>query len=336
MMPSVSIIIPVYNIASWLGQCVDSILQQTLTDWEMILVDDGSTDASASLCDHYATIDARIRLLHKENGGLSDARNAGLAIATGKYVYYLDGDDYLAPHAIQLLHAEAENNHSDLVCSGFYYTYPSYQLLHKKYSEKVSPLLLSPQQAMEALIEGDWLKNFAWGCLLRKELADQVPFIKGKYYEDIYWKHLIIHHAATISFVPAPLYYYRQRETGISGTFSLKNIDLLTGSKARLAFIKRYYPILYGKSVYKHWELARMMYKAAVKNMSCGELLPYREYLTDAEKMCSSISGKEKKLRMILVLFFQSHASFFLPFLDLTLRILDRLPPSCYKRIPLI
>ena len=99
----VSIIVPVYNIERYLPQCMNSLFAQTAPDFEVILVDDGSTDGSAALCDQYAKQDARVQVIHKKNGGLSSARNAGLDAATRPYLLFLDGDDYLAPSAIQSL-----------------------------------------------------------------------------------------------------------------------------------------------------------------------------------------------------------------------------------------
>ena len=111
----ISVIIPVYNVEKYLAQCVDSVLTQTCTDWEAILVDDGATDSSGRMCDEYVLQDPRIRVIHKENGGLSAARNTGLRAARGEYVYFLDSDDYIEPNTLALLLETAEREQADVV-----------------------------------------------------------------------------------------------------------------------------------------------------------------------------------------------------------------------------
>ena len=111
----ISVIIPVYNVEDYLAECIDSVLGQSYTDYEIILVDDGATDSSGRMCDEYARKDSRIRVIHQENGGLSAARNTGLRAAWGKYIYFLDSDDYIAPSALEHLAALAEKEQADVV-----------------------------------------------------------------------------------------------------------------------------------------------------------------------------------------------------------------------------
>lgn len=111
----ISVVIPVYNVEAYLRECVDSVLAQTLQDYEIILVDDGATDSSGAICDEYARQDARIRVIHQPNGGLSAARNTGLDAATGKYIYFLDSDDYIRQDSLKLLFNLAEQEHADVV-----------------------------------------------------------------------------------------------------------------------------------------------------------------------------------------------------------------------------
>lgn len=111
----ISVIIPVYNVEKYLAECVDSVLRQTHTDYEILLVDDGSTDSSGQMCDEYARKDSRIRVIHRPNGGLSAARNTGLKAAQGKYIYFLDSDDYIEERALEHLTALAEQETADIV-----------------------------------------------------------------------------------------------------------------------------------------------------------------------------------------------------------------------------
>lgn len=119
-MPRISIIIPAYNIAEYLSRAIDSILSQTFSDFELILVDDGSTDNTGAVCDGYAALDSRVKVIHKENGGAPSARNAAMDISTGEYFYFMDGDDYAEPEMLSAMLARADETGAELVIAGFY------------------------------------------------------------------------------------------------------------------------------------------------------------------------------------------------------------------------
>ena len=122
-MAQVSIIVPVYQVETYLRQCIDSILAQTFTDFELILVDDGSKDKSGEICEEYAGKDGRVRVIHKENGGLSDARNAGLEQAAGEYFMFVDSDDYIAPTMIERLYNSIQSESADIAACNFCYVF---------------------------------------------------------------------------------------------------------------------------------------------------------------------------------------------------------------------
>lgn len=119
-MPEISVIVPVYNVEKYLRQCIESIKMQTFENWELILVDDGSLDNSGSICDEYAQSDNRIKVVHKENGGVSTARNFGLAIAAGKYISFIDSDDYIVPKFFEIMLEKLLTYKADIVRCGFY------------------------------------------------------------------------------------------------------------------------------------------------------------------------------------------------------------------------
>lgn len=122
-MPEISIIVPIYNVAQYLHKCVDSILAQTFTNFEVILVDDGATDNSGAICDAYAEQDSRVKVIHKVNGGLSDARNAGIEVAQAPYLGFIDSDDYISREMFQLLHDDIVREQADLAICGIYDVY---------------------------------------------------------------------------------------------------------------------------------------------------------------------------------------------------------------------
>lgn len=234
----ISIVLPIYNVEDYLPQCLESVLNQTYKDLEIILVDDGSKDNSGILCDKYASKDSRIKVIHKVNGGLSDARNVGTALASGDWIFYLDSDDWIVPNAIETLFYYAIHNNCDAVQGGLYYAYPDHLL---KRREEPSTVLYR-DEAMKELIINDRVKNFAWGKLYKTALVKDLLFPKGKYFEDCYWQHLVIDRANRYGIIDTPLLYYRQRPDSISGTISNRYDDLIHGYEIRMTFIQEHYP----------------------------------------------------------------------------------------------
>lgn len=243
MRPVLSVILPIYNVEQYLRQCIDSIGLLGRQDCEVILVNDGSTDGSGNICREYADKWSNVRLLEKSNGGLSDARNYGTVAAVGKYIYYLDTDDWLAPGAIETLYQFAIDNNCDVVQGGFYFAFDDHLELDNRYlSENSEPFVLDRQNAMRELLKSKYIKNFAWGKLYRSDIVKRHQFPVGKYFEDSYWQHLIIADVTKYGVIPSPMYYYRQRSDGISGKSSLRSLDLMEGNEVRLSFIKREFP----------------------------------------------------------------------------------------------
>lgn len=242
----VSIVIPVYNVAEYLPRCLDSLSKQDYVgEMEIILVDDGSTDSSSSFCMAFCNMHARAILIRQENKGLSEARNAGIKVANGEWIYFLDADDWLAPKALSTLFSFAQANSCDMVIGSFYYAFDDYLLYDDRWYDNQDPFVLSREEAMHELILQHFFKNFAWGKLYRTAAVKKHPFKPGVFFEDSYWQHLIVNEMHLIGVIPAPLYYYRQRKNSISGSFSLKNLDLLKGTRERLIFIKKNYISLY-------------------------------------------------------------------------------------------
>ena len=236
----ISVIIPVYNVELYLERCIDSVINQTYKDLEIILVDDGSTEKSSEICDQYKTKDRRIKVIHKENGGLSDARNHGFQVAVGEYVFFLDSDDWLHLDAIQVLHNLMIKHNAQISIANFCYQYDSRQIIAQEITDDI---ILNRNQAMELLLENKKIKNFAWGKLYKRELLINHPFPKGKLFEDIYWTHLIFDQAKKVVISSQVLVYYYQRSTSISYSFNIKKFDLIEGYLERRKFVKERYPI---------------------------------------------------------------------------------------------
>ena len=279
-MTKLSIVIPIYNVEKYLSQCIDSILSQTYQNLEIILVDDGSNDNSGKIADKYAQKDSRIAVIHKQNGGLSDARNAGIEIATGEYIYFLDSDDWLVPNAISTLFDFAIKNSCEIVQGGFYYAYNDYLLYdNRKIGIDQTPFVLNREIAMVELIQNEYIKNFAWGKLYRTSIVKKYLFQKGKYFEDSYWQHHIVNEITNYGVIPTPLYYYRQRESSISGQFSIKSLDLLIGYEERLNFILEHYPHLTNLMAKQLWNISSSMLLASKKSDCYKSYVDYWLYI---------------------------------------------------------
>lgn len=275
---NISVIIPIYNVQEYLSQCLDSLYEQIDGSVEVILVNDGSTDNSQAICEEYAQKFPNTILVNKENGGLSDARNAGTTVAIGDYIYYLDSDDWLVPNAIKTLYDFARKNNCEVVQGGFYYAYDDHLLYDAKYKK---PFVLDRGEAMLQLIKNDYVKNFAWGKLYKSEIVKRHQFPKGKYFEDSYWQHLVMNEVTYYGIVPTPLYYYRQRSSGISGEFSIKNLDLLKGYMERLLFIQEFYPDYLNVMSVQLWKLGYSLLNLANKSYDKKMTQAYQAYWED-------------------------------------------------------
>lgn len=233
----ISVIVPVYKVEPYLDKCVSSIVNQTYKNLEIILVDDGSPDRCGAMCDAWARQDSRIRVIHKENGGLSDARNAGMAVATGALLGFVDSDDWIAPDMYQQLYEHMAEDNSDIAACGVEMVWgdgcPSRRLT------KEGSCVLDAGEAMRAVIEESWLKQPVWYKLYKTALVRDILFPVGKYHEDVFWTYQAVGAAKRVSVVDQIGYYYLQRSGSIMGEgYSLKRLDAVEGKKQRLAFIE--------------------------------------------------------------------------------------------------
>lgn len=238
----ISVIIPVYNVEDYLTECVDSILNQTYKNYEILLIDDGSTDKSSQICDDYSETNNKINVIHTDNRGLSAARNLGTEKAQGEYIFYLDSDDYVKNNVLERMLKIVEQDEVDIVCGNFMYTYPDRTVIAIKEEKEYE--ILDTYSAMEQLVKGEKIQNFAWGKLIKKEIAQNHKFPVGKLFEDMYWTHYIIDQAEKVAIDYQSFVYYRQRDNSISYSFNIKSLDQLDGMIQRKEFIEEKYPNL--------------------------------------------------------------------------------------------
>ena len=220
----VSIIVPVYNAELYLKECVDSILRQTHLDWELILVDDGSTDASGYLIDRYADSDRRIRALHTANGGLSVARNNGLNAAYGEYIVFVDADDMLHPRAVETLLRHAKGHPFHLVKSRFLRGHaPAFGKINIK-----KPRLRSCDDSIaDSLYQRPGTHNSASAVLYPRAIFDRQRFREGILYEDLDSFYRFIDEAEGVINISDKLYFYRDTPGSLTNEWTDKRRDVL-------------------------------------------------------------------------------------------------------------
>ena len=241
--PLISVIVPVYKVEKYLDRCVQSIVDQTCRNLEIILVDDGSPDRCGAMCDAWAEKDGRIKVIHKENGGLSDARNAGMAVASGTYISFIDSDDYIAPEMFRLLYDRICTDGSDIAACGVEMVFEDGTV-----SRSMTPsgcIILNREEALEAILRETWLKQPVWYKLYRAKLIRDIPFPVGKYHEDVFWTWQAVARAEQVSVFDTPCYFYIQRSGSIMGEgYSLRRLDVIEAKCRRLEFLKQEYPEL--------------------------------------------------------------------------------------------
>jgi len=249
MQPKVSIIVPIYKVEDYLKQCLDSLLNQTYNNIEVILVNDGSPDKSAEIAKEYDEKFESFHLYHKQNGGLSDARNYGMTFATGDYMMFVDSDDWLSEKMVETLIFHMNKHEADVIQAAFYYAYEEYSLYDNRYySPEDNVISLNNKSLMYELIINEKVKNFAWGKLYKRDLIKDLPFKKGVLFEDVFWAHHVMKQVNRYVICHEPMYHYRQRNDSIVNNYSIKNLDIIKGLKERHVFLEDHYKDLVDES----------------------------------------------------------------------------------------
>lgn len=215
--PLVSIIIPVYNLAPYLKECLDTVRKQTYPELEVLLVNDGSTDSSKDLCEIYVRGDSRFHLINKPNSGVSDSRNRALDAASGKYIQFIDGDDWLTPDATEILVHAAESTGADLVLAHFYRV--ADERMAPRGHIKAEKVLTRQEFAAEMMkAPANYYYGVLWNKLYRRSILDSRGLrfdTQVNWCEDFLFNLEYIQYVRLVSAVPKPIYYYRKRETSL-------------------------------------------------------------------------------------------------------------------------
>lgn len=209
----ISVIVPVYNTEKYLAKCIESIISQTCCNLEIILIDDGSTDNSGKMCDEYSLKDKRIKVVHKNNGGLSDARNTGIKIASGKYLSFIDSDDYIEKNMYEYLIKNMKENNADIGICGWYLVKGKDISICKFKSGKI---VLNTEECIDYLLSNNSFDNFMCNKIFKKDLFKSIEFPVGKKLEDLATLYKVINFSNKIFMESIPLYYYVLHENSIT------------------------------------------------------------------------------------------------------------------------
>lgn len=241
----ISIIVPIYKVEKYLKKCIESILKQTYKNIEIILVDDGSPDNCGKICDYYKQMDKRIKVIHKNNGGLSEARNYGIREARGDYLLFVDSDDFIAENICEILINNINKYSADMAICNFYYVFENKKAIKNEMSSKKDVQVLEKENIIrEYFLNYSVDLNVAWNKLYKKDIfkgKNAILFPVGKLHEDTYIMYKIYYKLNRLVRINKPLYYYRQRNDSIISSFSIKNVEDIMG------YIKDYY--IFSKNV---------------------------------------------------------------------------------------
>ena len=250
MEDKISVIIPIYKVEEYLNECIESAVNQTYKNLEIILVDDESPDNCPKMCDDWAKKDDRIIVIHKKNGGVSDARNTGIRVASGKYLSFLDADDYIENNLFEIAINKLKENDAQIFILGRSYLYG-----HKKevkYSKDIE-IVMDSKEALDKMNMFQYYDVAVWGKVYERDLFKGIEFPKGKLCEDWYTTYKVIAKADRVVYNSTPLYVYRQREYSITHSNNIKiNREPIYASKEVFEFIRNNYPDILPNALTKY------------------------------------------------------------------------------------
>ena len=297
----ISVIVPIYNVEKYLQKCVDSIINQTYKSLEIILVDDGSLDNCPKMCDDYAKKDSRIKVVHKENGGLSDARNVGMEVVTGEYVSFIDSDDYISLDFYETLLQTMIDNDSDIVECSVVKFYENEKF--DEYSDDLKVTNYETVDALDGLISENPFKQHVWNKLYKSSVALDILYAVGKLNEDEFWTYQVFGIAKKVTRINKTMYYYFQRNGSIMGNgYNIRRLDALEGKMNRQAYIEKNFPTLTTKAKVDLYGSCMFAYQSVLKFMSGNDKKKAGKIIKEYKNRCklttdliNSVTDSSKK-----------------------------------------
>ena len=297
----ISVIVPVYKVEKYLDRCLESLCTQTYPHLQIILIDDGSPDNCSPVCDKWNVLDKRVTVIHKSNGGLSDARNVGMQIMSGKYVSFVDSDDMISYDFFETLISVMGQEQSDIVeCSVVQFDENN---SFDTYQDDNTIKSYQTEQALSGLIAENPFHQHVWNKLYKIAIIHNTYFPVGKLNEDEFWTYQIFGQAKQVSNINKTMYYYFQRSTSIMGEgFNLRRLDGLEGKAKRQEYINQFFPSLSLQSKIDFYGSCMFSYQSVLKYMEGKEKTKALKIIREYKKMCNlsfddikSVRGKHQK-----------------------------------------
>ena len=300
----ISVIIPVYNEEKYLSRCIDSVVNQTYTDIEVLLVDDASEDNSGAICDEYAKKDARIQVIHKEHSGISDTRNQGLERASGEFISFVDSDDYIAPDMLEVLHHLIIRYDSDISCCACYDVFENHQVTHHL---EENEFCCDRVKAFEFILRGMGLPSLC-NKLFKRSIIGDIRFPHGKVYEDCFFTPEVLCRIHRLAVTTKPLYFYNRRSNSITTKpFRQRDLDVIEAYNKCYSMVRESCP---EALCYAKFRLAYAYFAVLDKMLCLGnykELPEYPEVVKYLKKhtfsiLCDSGFGWPRKVAALALL----------------------------------
>lgn len=296
----ISVIVPIFKVEKYLERCLESLKAQTYANLQIILVDDGSPDLSSLLCDDWITKDIRMSVIHKPNGGLSDARNFGMELATGECISFIDSDDYISDEFFEMLLSTMQNEASDIVECGVVRFDENSRFENCEDDCRIDTYLT--EKALSGLIAENPFHQHVWNKLYKTELVNDVNFPYGKLNEDEFWTYQIFGKANRITRINKTMYFYFQRSSSIMGEgFNLRRLEALEGKAKRQVYIEHYFPELALQSRIDFYGSCMFSYQSVLKFMSGNDKSRALIIIKNYKRKCdltfdeiNTVSGKYK------------------------------------------
>lgn len=301
--PLITVVVPIYKVEAYLDECVQSILKQTYSNLEIILVDDGSPDRCGEMCDVYAEKDARVKVIHQKNKGLSGARNSAIDIATGEYITFVDSDDYLKEDMVEVLYHEVLQYDAEIATVAFESFFENGSKASNPHNGKI--FVYSKEEALDCFLFNDYLTPCVCGKLYRISLWKNVRCPEGKLFEDQFTTYKLIDQCKKVVFDTTPRYYYRKRMGSIGhSSFSKRTYDLYDAIHEEYDYISQKYPkecpnIAVARITWEIVFVNMMIRSDAIETKTVAEIQQYARKNIRKVLRCNYIGGV-RKLQIIL------------------------------------
>ncbi|MCR6110887.1 glycosyltransferase [Bacillus sp. A301a_S52] len=292
-MPKISLSVAVYNLEDYLPKCIESILNQTFGDFELLLINDGSTDRSGKICDKYAAKDKRVKVIHQQNVGLSQVRNVALEHSTGDYIGFVDGDDWIAPTMLETLYMLCHEHDAPISMCPYLSVDEQGQPLNQPPDSKRIEMM-SNKDALKRTYENKLTGYVLWNKLFKRSLFEGVNFPAKRDFQDASVLYQLLHKAKKVIYIENPLYFYLIRASGITksqlASFSMKRLDVVPNYNETYAFMKVHHPELCDMITANFFTSLRTMLVDIMKENKVKE---HREAISH---ICQNISAIKKRL----------------------------------------